>query len=250
MLLSVALNLTGSRSGFLGLLAMLIYLWAKTRHRLVIGLVGMSVLVAGFFMLPEQYKTRYSSITAEERDASSQGRIEAWKKGLRMIADRPLTGVGINCFTTASALGYSPEFQRSWLQAHNLYVQVPSEVGVIGAVLFFAYLFELFRSSARSRKGLLKEQDKFWFEETVLRAIPAGLVALLVTGVFGHSFMRYTWYLYGAIIVATLRLQANMGSRGVPRRNARKPMVGASRLTVPEHEAEIASEDPVHLPPR
>ena len=165
-------------------------------------------------MLPEQYQTRYSSITAEERDASSQGRIDAWKRGMRMIADRPFTGVGIGCFTTASGLAYSPESQRRWLQPHNVYVQVPSEIGLIGAALFFAYLFELFRSSSRSRRELLKRQDKFWFEETVLRAIPAGLVALLVTGVFGHSFMRDTWYVYGAMIVATIRLQARSQGSG------------------------------------
>jgi len=203
VLLTVALSLTGSRSGFLGLLAMLIYLWAKTRHRLVIGLVGMSVLAAGFVVLPEQYKIRYSTITAEERDGSSQGRIDIWKTGLRMIADRPLNGVGIGCFAVASAIGYSD----AWLESHSLYVQVPSEVGLIGAVVFFAYLFELFRFSSRSRRELLKREDKFWFEETVLRAIPAGLVALLVTGVFGHSFMRHTWYLYGAMIVAAIRMQ-------------------------------------------
>ena len=209
VLLTVTLSLTGSRSGFLALLAMLLYLWARSRRRVVTGLVGAVVVAGGLTVLPEQYKTRYSTITAEERDASSQGRIEAWKKGVRMAADRPLTGVGIGCFPTASALAYSPEFHQSWLQSHSLYVQVPSEIGLIGAVLFFAYIIAMFRLAARSRKAMLSRRDEFWFEETVLRAIPAGLVALLVAGVFGHSFMRYTWYVYGAMIVATVRMQAN-----------------------------------------
>lgn len=211
--LSVSLNLTGSRSGLLGFLAMLAFLWAKTRNRLVIGLVGALLLVGGFSILPDQYKTRYSTITAEERDASSQARIRVWKKGLQMVADRPLTGVGINCFGAANALGYSSQGQHSWLQSHSLYVQVPAEIGLIGAVLFFSFLFELLRSAKLSRQGLLRRRDEFWFEETTLRGLTAGLIALLVTGIFGHSLMRETWYLYGAIIVATLRMQTQSHSK-------------------------------------
>lgn len=217
VLLTVTLSLTGSRSGFLALLAMLLYLWARSRRRVVTGLVGAVVVAAGLTLLPEQYKTRYSTITAEERDASSEGRIEAWKKGVRMLADRPLNGVGINCFSSASALGYSNEFHRSWLQSHSLYVQVPSEIGLIGAVLFFAYIIAMFRLASRSRRGMLSRRDEFWFEETVLRAIPAGLVALLVAGIFGHSFMRYTWYVYGAMIVATVRMQTDRARHDLTR---------------------------------
>lgn len=205
IMLTVALFLTGSRSGLLAFLAMLICLWIRTRHRLIVGVLGVALLAAGFVILPDQYKTRYSTVMDEY--GSSQSRIDTWRTGLRMIVDHPLTGVGINCFIHAS----HNEYGGAWLDSHSLYVQIPSEVGLVGTILFFMYLLELFRACARSRRAMLERRDEFWFEETVLRAIPPALVGLLVAGIFGHSFMRYTWYVYGALIVATIRMQGDRG---------------------------------------
>ncbi len=204
-LLMVTIALSGSRSGFLAFFAGLIFLWAGIRHRLFIGLVGAALIAFGLVALPDQYKTRYTSITSSEIDASSQGRLDAWEDGMRMVADRPLTGVGIRCYTTARAMDYS----GVWLQPHNVYVQVLSEIGIIGGLFFFAFIFEMIRAGVRSRRRPDAERDQWWFENGVLWGISAGVIALLVGGIFGHSFMRHTWYLYGALVVAIARLRAD-----------------------------------------
>jgi O-antigen ligase len=159
--------------------------------------------------MPDQYKARYSTITRKELDGSSQGRIVAWKKGVRMMADRPLTGVGLDCFGTANALKYSPKDDPSWLESHSLYVQVPAEIGILGAVFFFAFLYEILRVNARVRRRLELDGGSWELEATTLRGLAAGVVVLLITGVFGHSFLRHTWYVYGALGVVITRLYAD-----------------------------------------
>lgn len=205
-LLLSTLGVTGSRASILGFLGAAIYLWWTSRNRILVGIVGLTVLVAGFLILPEQYQTRYSSMTNSELDASSQGRVTVWKKGARMVIDRPLFGVGIDCFGTANAASYSGEGRRSYLRPHNLFVQVFAEVGLIGGLLFLAFMFEFLRTNRRTARKLAAAGSRWRFEREVLNALFAGFVVLLVTGLFGHSMLRRTWYLYAALGVSVWRL--------------------------------------------
>ncbi len=209
VLLSIIVGVTGSRSGLLGFLGGLSFLWWRARHRLPVALVAGALLIFGFVVLPQQYKTRYSTITEGVAhgtfDGSSLGRFSVWKKGLRMIMDRPLTGVGIDCFGVANAAAYSEEGRASYLQAHSLYVQVPAEIGLPGAIIFFAFLVEAIRLNRNVRRKLTTAGRSGQFEVVVLHGMAAGFFALLVTGIFGHSFMRYTWYVYAGLGAAMAR---------------------------------------------
>jgi len=208
ILMTVTMLLTGSRSGLLAFLAGLIFLWWGARHRLLLLLAGITVAAAAATALPEQYRERYSTIGRSTLDGSSQGRVEVWQKGLRMMVDRPLTGVGISCFGIANSIRYSPEFQPSFLESHSLYVQVPAEIGPAGAFLFFAFLFAVFRSARGLRRRFAATGPAWGFEAALLRGLAAAMVGLLVAGVFGHSFLRHTWYVYAAIVTVILRLYA------------------------------------------
>jgi O-antigen ligase len=207
-LLLVTLVLTGSRSGVLGFLASMGYLVWNSRHRLILAMLGIVLAAGAFTLLPEQYKGRYNTMTQSKLDGSSSERINVWKKGLRMVVDRPLTGVGIHCFGTANALSYSSGPKASYLESHSLYVQIPAELGLIGAVAFFGYLAFAMRFNRRLRTALQEGEDpESWaLERVVLRAMNAGFVALLITGVFGHSLMRITWYIYPAMALSVARV--------------------------------------------
>jgi O-antigen ligase len=213
-LLAVTMSVTGSRSGLLGFLGGLLFLWWGCRHRLLVGFLGASILVVGFLVLPDQYKTRYVTISSTELDGSSRSRVELWKRGLRMMSDRPLTGVGIGCFRIANAADYSTESWRSNLVAHSLYVQVAAETGVGGALVFFAFLFAVLRLNGRTARELGAAGASWRFEAVVLRGLAAGVFVLLITGVFGSSLLRHTWYVYAALGAAVTRLYADHSLSG------------------------------------
>ncbi len=197
--------LTGSRSGILGLVAVLFFVWLTSKRKLAYALVFITLLVVGWFSLPEQYQARYASITSTEYDPSTVGRFEAWGAGLRMFLERPFTGVGAGTFGVAYASGEYSE-RSSWLKAHSMYVQVLAEMGILGLVAFAALVYFVLRQNFRLRRKL-----RGWFEERhwlayLSYAITCSLGALFVTSVFGHSLFRLHWYWAAALTVVMWRL--------------------------------------------
>lgn len=205
-LLIATMAVTGSRASLLGFLGGAVYLWWTSRRRLLLGILGLLLLAGGFFALPDQYRERYSTITREELDGSSQARLQTWMTGVKMIADRPVFGVGVRCFGTAHAAGYSPEGRRNWLESHSLYIQVMAELGLVGGLLFLALLVEFLRFNRRTARRIASPEGRWGYEETLLKALHAGFLTLLISGIFGHSLLRHTWYVYAALGLCVWRL--------------------------------------------
>jgi O-antigen ligase len=198
--------LTGSRASLLGFLGGLIYLWWRSGKRVVLGVAGVAVIVAGYFAIPDQYQGRYQTIGTSHLDESSQARVITWLTGLQMVADRPLFGVGAGCFGVARAMAYSPESHRVWLESHSLYVQVLTELGLVGAAAFFLFVSRFLRLNRRVAARLAALPRRWRVERAVIEGIFGGLVVLLVAGVFGHSLYRRTWYLYAGLGLAMWRI--------------------------------------------
>src|SRR5262249_34847074 len=122
---AVAILLTESRGGALGMCAVVL-LWVirgMARGRFAIGAalaVGVALLVTPGSPFSRAYTQENLS---GEVDESSQGRIDAWRTGWRMIYDRPILGVGAGAF----ALGYDiykPGDAGPPLTAHNSFVVI------------------------------------------------------------------------------------------------------------------------------
>ena len=204
-ILVVTLVVTGSRASLLGFLAGATWLWWHSRRRALFGVLGLAALIVGFSLLPDQYQQRYATIasaaTGGSVDGSSQGRLQAWMAGLQIAAERPLFGAGINCYSAANR-----ELSGSWLNAHSLYFQVLGELGLFGCVTFFGLLVTMLRLNRDTRAALAPLGESWAFETTVLKGVFAGLIVLLVSGVFGHSLLRRTWYVFAAVDLVVLRL--------------------------------------------
>lgn len=119
--------LTDSRGALLSLLAVGgVYIWQR-RGMFVAGVLG-AMAIAGLLALP----SRFSEIDAEE--ASAQGRVESWYEGLQMFQGHPVFGVGPDMYTD-----YNP------LTAHNSFVLILAETGLIGYTLWLAFVVYCFR---------------------------------------------------------------------------------------------------------
>lgn len=112
--------LTDSRGSFLAVMAMAgVWLWLR-RGLLVagtLGAAGMAVLMA----LP----TRMQELDAGE--SSAYGRIETWYDGIQMFLANPVFGVGVGNFT-----------EHTFLTAHNSFVLVLAETGIVGYTVWLA----------------------------------------------------------------------------------------------------------------
>jgi O-antigen ligase len=85
---------------------------------------------------------------------SQSGRIEIWKRGVQVLIENPLTGVGYDQFATADGTFRTREASgdKSWHTAHNAPLQVGVEIGVIGLVAFFALYVPTIRAARRARR--------------------------------------------------------------------------------------------------
>lgn len=210
----VGIVLTGSRASILGLTAGSAFLCWRSRHRVLALTMLLCLAIAGYAAMPKQYQSRYASIVKK----SSRGREVMWFDGLKMLLDRPFFGVGINCYGTARGVKYAAT-PGDYMNAHSLYFQVIGELGLVGAVAFFSFLVEMLRMNRRTARTIARERPSWSFERIILDAIFAGLVALLISGIFGHSLLRRTWYVYAALGLAIFRIQAQSGRpEAVPER--------------------------------
>lgn len=119
-----------------------------------------------------------------ERLANSQGdlnRTPIWAGTLRMFSAHPILGVGIGAFQTVYPI-YAHDDGSSLMQfAHNDYLQVLSDGGVVGGALALWYIIVVFRSFA----GGLKSRDPL--VSGFALGAGAGIFAILVHSLFDFN---------------------------------------------------------------
>ena len=203
---------TGSRAGLMGLIVVMAIMIFHVRNRMAATITVLVLALAGWFALPQQYKGRYATLVEFDRDTDeiSSGRIGVWKNGLRMFADRPLTGVGVGAFLTANNSGrYGPPIA---LQAHSLYIQLLATVGLPGAVIWFMFLASMI---IRCRAGPFdpEESELEGWSRHYKNAFIAAIGGLLMASVFGHSLDRYTWYMMAALSLMLIDIETGRSDR-------------------------------------
>lgn len=122
-----ATYLTNSRGALVALVALLcVYLW-RTRGIFAAGALG-AAAAAGAVVLP----SRLQQLSVSE--ASAAGRVDTWYEGMHMFFSRPIFGIGAD--------SYSDMYH---LTAHNSYVLVLAETGIIGFTVWLAFVGYCFR---------------------------------------------------------------------------------------------------------
>src|SRR5207245_115881 len=93
------LSLTGSRSGAIGLAAVILGILVKAKSRasiLLVAMVGGVVVGFGFTFLSPDLQDRYLSIIGkgEKNAATAEGRIEGMEAQFEVVMNRPILGYG------------------------------------------------------------------------------------------------------------------------------------------------------------
>jgi len=99
-------------------------------------------------------KQRIKSILDFEETSNAQ-RIEIWKKTLSSIKERPLLGVGIGNYPVV--LGQDIRLAKAGSSAHNLYLHIAAEMGILAGIIFIWFLWLLFK---RNYEIFIREDDK------------------------------------------------------------------------------------------
>src|SRR6266571_196373 len=213
--LMVTLVKTGSRGGFLGFVAVAVYLlvWfdgvAPAKRWAAVALPVLLLVALGGGGYFERIQTLLHPDTDYNWSGNSEtGRMEVWKRGIGYMLDRPLLGVGAQAFGVAEGT-LAPEAARleeygkgfKWSTAHNAFVEIGAEIGVLGLLLFVALLVGAFRVLARARRGPQREAA------VLARALDGSLVGFVVTACFlSQAYSAYFYTLLGMTLgLARLR---------------------------------------------
>ena len=157
--------------------------------------------------VPDDYVERIRTIPdallgfsgSRSEEASLRGRTSEVTVGWLMFADHPVQGVGLENYPT-----YYQEYSRSLgmdqrrteRRPHNLYLQIASELGVLGLMAFGAILWGVMRGLRQAYQGLLKLDRPD--QASLVFAFGVALVGYLVAALFLHAaFARYLWLLVG-----------------------------------------------------
>jgi O-antigen ligase len=195
--------LTLSRAGLVALAAALVAsVFIGGRRRVAVGLlvlvVGLATVGYFSFAASEQARERVTTL------GSGTGRTDLWTVAWRMIEDDPTRGVGVGNFRTASIhflLEPGTILRDDFIVdrpqvAHNSYLQVLSELGVPGLVLFGGLIAAGLLAAWRAVGEFRQRGDPFM--ETCARAVVLALIALLVADFFASDQLnKELWLLLG-----------------------------------------------------
>lgn len=110
------------------------------------------------------------------------GRVEIWEPGLRMAADHPWTGTGIGTFRWAFPR-YRPDgFTVTYHHAHNDYLQIATEAGLLALpVMLWGIIILL-------RRGLSRQKGEHRLQEMTRWGAGVGLLSLMLHGLVDFNF--------------------------------------------------------------
>jgi len=192
-LLAIAFVRSGSRGGFIALVAVVVFITvgyraiALRRRLLATALVAVVVLATA----SERYWTQMGTIMSDSDYNRSEetGRMKIWQRGIGYMLQFPVFGVGANNFNAAEGM-LSPFAQRQqlgrgvkWNAAHNSYVQVGAELGIPGLLMFagmIAAAFVALRHAGRRARITIGSPAA----RELTQAIAASLIGFVVGAVF------------------------------------------------------------------
>jgi probable O-glycosylation ligase (exosortase A-associated) len=152
---------TYQRSALIGLLVLGAFMFVKTQHKFLFGLVGIVGLLALAYLTSDAWNSRISTIGGDGLDGSTNVRILVWKWTLEFVASNPLGG-GFMAFlinhvvipATPGSPGGETQFGRAF---HSIYFEVLGEHGWPGLTILLliigSTLFALSRLKKRNCPG-------------------------------------------------------------------------------------------------
>jgi O-antigen ligase len=190
-LTGIAVMLTGSRGGLLGLTVAFVALSLNERRpstRVLLILIPVGIMLTAFLLSPGFIQSRI-------QNEHSSGRTDIWRTGLDGCPEVCLVGSGWATFSDVygeQALTQpDARLDRLSIRPHSLWVRIVVEGGIPGTLLLLAVLFVTIRELLRL--------------PAVVRGPPLGaVVGLLVTQTFlGNVDFKYFWLvlIYTAMVV-------------------------------------------------
>ena len=234
-LITLAVVKSGSRGGFIGMIAVLLYI--LLRYRAIPSSTRLFVAVAGVLLAvligSDRYWEQMSTIlhpTADYNWTDPQGRREVWKRGMTYVKNNPVLGLGVGAYPiaegTVSDVGQARASAGQgfkWSVAHNSFLETAAELGIPGLILFVGLFLVSFRILRRVRPGSIYGPGVSKQETALSQMLIGALFGFALSGIFvSAEYFSYLYFLLGLVIALDKVLRTRrdtffaMGPRRAP----------------------------------
>lgn len=249
IVMGASLTATFTRGSYLGFGVSLIFMsflflifqgknFIKKNRKIFIIILTVVIIITFLFIIPtplnkpgtaiEKIKSRIS-ISQLFQSYSIKRRIATWKFTVLMIKDHPLLGSGIGTYKY-NTLKYQAEFfkqgeNRSLYphgfadKAHNEYLQLWAEIGIVGLGIFIWLIISYFSCGI---KILRKIKDEY--KQGIIIGLMGSVVAVLIDGLFGFPLHLpatvILFWLVLALTIATIKIGADAEENNIVRKNS------------------------------
>ena len=162
---TLAVLLTASRGALVAALpAFLFVVGSLTRLKLLVRVVIMAALVVAILglqtLVPRASLQRLATTSSSIAEGDIGGRLNIWREGLVVYVEHPVLGVGSGAFRSTVEAGH---------EAHNAFLSVLIDLGIIGFLLFAAALGIAGHQAIRQPKW----ESRFWLTVLLVWAVGA-----------------------------------------------------------------------------
>jgi putative inorganic carbon (hco3(-)) transporter len=210
VVLPVLILLTQSRGAFIALVIIGLFVLAGKRRkaRLLMGAAGLALIT--LLTVPESAWERFSGIASLTRveavgdadpEGSAEERFNIWRVAGLIIQDNKLMGVGLGTYPYAHDRYATaiPEASQGFRDAHSTYLSVLATTGVPGLLLFLGVLGAALGHAELTRRRIKREAPSY---AMLVGSLQLGLIAYLITGIFGSFSLLALLYLHLALLSA------------------------------------------------
>jgi len=209
----VSAILTYSRGALLGLLAIGLSYFLKSKRKILVGVLTLIVIGIGVSKLPQHWFDRMHTIEVYGEDSSAEMRLNSWRFSFN-IGKAHVLGGGFGCFTPEQYRIHAPDPQMNLgysidkygnkvvhaQTSHSIYFEVMAEHGLIGFALYITILISMLFSLHKVERITKKLPATQWISN-YSRAFYVSLVGFMISGAFvSRAFFELFWAIYSAAI--------------------------------------------------
>ena len=191
-----------SRGALLGLGAVSLFLWLKSKRKLLPAIIIPLAVVSAIKFMPEQWFARMNTMEHYEEDGSATGRLSMWETSYKIALARPFTGAGfVGPYMPEVVQTYNPGTTPR--AVHSIYFEVIGEHGFV-AFAIWALIPVVGWRNARWVIKRSRDQPEWRWANDLARMMQVSLIGYLVGGTFlSLSYWDYYFTIIG--ILAAMR---------------------------------------------
>ncbi|MFH1593076.1 MAG: O-antigen ligase family protein [Candidatus Omnitrophota bacterium] len=165
--------------------------------------IGLIILVALFLAILVMHSSLMPYIMAK---TSINDRMEMWRNGWEIFERHPIIGNGLNTFFVHYREVRDDAYKnKRGSYAHNCYLQMASDIGLVGLVSFFLFAFAVIAAGIKATRAITEP-----FYNSLIMGTTFGLIAFLLhaavdTNLYSLNLAVLFWMTAG-ILMASIRV--------------------------------------------